>query len=180
MNKLALLIAIIMGIIIANGCEIFRSSTIGKRTDSWEIENSTFRIRVDKHAEEHGGFNAGAYFIFQSASKDQGNWLRIMVFRHDDPEEPIPQGQVRFVDERIGYVYMGWMYAVTTDRGKTWSVWNAENDLPNWQCCNYNLIQDVSLNPNGMGNMILRPIPGRSGEVPMLRTKDYGRHWDIG
>lgn len=177
MNKLlALAVATTIGIVIISGCELLRVPNMGKRIDSWVTENNTFRIRVNKHAEDHGGFIAGAYFVFQSSPKDQENWMEIMVFRHDDPV-PIPQEQIRFVDDQIGYAYIGWMYAVTTDGGKTWNVWNAMSDLPNWQCCNYKLIQEVSLNPNGTGSMILRTIPGRSGEVPLLRTKDYGRHW---
>ena len=99
-----------------------------------------------------------------------------MTFRHDDSVS-IPREQVRFVDIQIGYVFMGWMYAVTTNGGDTWSVWNAEKDLPGWECCNYGLIQDVSINSQSMGNMILHPIPGRRGEVPLLKTWDYGRHW---
>ncbi len=101
-----------------------------------------------------------------------------MTFRHDDPV-PIPHDQVRFVNDRIGFVFMGWMYAVTTDSGASWSVWDSTTNLPHWQCCNYGLIADVHLEPNGTGTMTLHPIPGRSGEVPELNTKDYGRHWSV-
>jgi len=73
---------------------------------------------------------------------------------------------------------MGWMFAVTTDGGATWSVWDAKKDLPNWQCCNYGLIKDVRLDSKGTGVMILNPIPQRRGEVPELHTNDFGRHWN--
>jgi hypothetical protein len=39
------------------------------------------------------------------------------------------------------------------------------------------LIQEVRIAPDGTGRMNLNPIPQRSGEVPELNTKDYGRHW---
>jgi hypothetical protein len=101
-----------------------------------------------------------------------------MTFRHDDPV-PIPRDQVRFVSDQIGFVFMGWMYAVSTDGGKKWSVWNAEHDLPNWECCNYRLITDVTIAGNGSGVMRLSPIRDRRGEVPELHTSDYGRHWRV-
>jgi hypothetical protein len=105
-------------------------------------------------------------------------WRDITTFRHDDAV-PIPRDQIRFVNNRVAFVFMGWIYAVTTDGGATWSVWDAGNDLPNWQCCNYRLITDVKLNVDGTGTMTLNPIQDRPGEVPQLRTKDFGRHWTV-
>ena len=72
---------------------------------------------------------------------------------------------------------MGWKYAVTTDGGMHWHIWNAETDLAGWQCCNYSLIKEVHLEQNGGGTMILSPIPGRKGEAPELVTSDFGVHW---
>lgn len=99
-----------------------------------------------------------------------------MTFRHDDPV-PIPREQVRFVNDRIGYVFMGWMYAATTDGGRSWSVWDARKDLPDWSCCNYRLIQDVRMQLDGVGRMTLNPIPGRPAEASELETQDYGQSW---
>ena len=99
-----------------------------------------------------------------------------MLFRHDDPV-PIPRQQVRFANNDTAYVFMGWMYAVTTDSGKTWSLWNAEKDLQGWQCCNYGLIIDVVMLPDGSGTMSCNAIPKRAGEVAQLETHDFGRHW---
>jgi hypothetical protein len=72
---------------------------------------------------------------------------------------------------------MGWKYAVTTDGGNHWQIWNAEKDLAGWRYANYELIQGVELEPNGAGKMFLRPIPGHPGEVPELVTADFGWHW---
>jgi hypothetical protein len=95
-----------------------------------------------------------------------------------DPN-PIARDQVRFVNAQVGYAFMGWMYAVTTDGGRNWSVWNAEKDLPKWDCCNYRLISAVNIDVNGSGTMILNPIPQRQGEVRQLHTKDFGHHWNL-
>ena len=142
----------------------------------WETHNASFKVRVTAYAEENGGFVAGATYVFQSAAVGTSDWRDVMKFPHDDPV-PIPRDQVRSVNDQVGYVFMGWMYAVTIDRGATWSVWNAEKDLPGWRCCNYRLIQEISIEPDGNGSMKLRPIPGRPGELPELRTRDYGKQW---
>jgi hypothetical protein len=151
---------------------------MGEKVETWETTNQTFRVRIDRHAERFMVPVAGAYYVFQSAPSGSNSWRDIMTFRHDDPV-PIPREQVRFVSDRVGYLFMGWMYAVTTDGGANWVVWDAGKDLPNWGCCNYGLIRDVRLELDGTGVMILNPIPERRGEAPELRTKDYGRHWSL-
>ncbi len=157
---------------------LFLPPRMGAIAETWQTANDTLQIRVDRHYEENGGFVAGAYYVFRSAPVGSNNWRDIMTFRHDDPI-PIPRDNIRFVNGRVASVFMGWMYAVTTDGGATWSVWDAGNDLPSWQCCNYGLIADVNLNPDGTGTMTLSPIQGRRGEVPQLRTRDFGRHWSV-
>jgi hypothetical protein len=150
---------------------------MGRVTESWEQSNQTFKLRVDRHAEENSVVG-GAYYVFRSAPSGSDTWRDIMTFRHDDPN-PIPRDQVQFLNDRVGYVFMGWMYAVTTDSGASWSIWNAEKDLHQWLCCNYGLIVSINLQLDGTGTMILNPIPKRQGEVPQLHTKDFGQHWNL-
>ena len=120
---IALLIAVVA---LSANCKLISGPRMGNVTESWETSNQTFKLRVDRHAEE-GGFGpvAGAYYVFRSASSGPNAWHDIMTFRHDDPV-PIPRNQVRFMNDRVGYVFMGWMYAVSTDGGATWFVWNAK------------------------------------------------------
>jgi hypothetical protein len=173
------IVCLAIAIAIAFGYAFVSKLQRGKKIiEAWETTNGTFKIGVRVYPEENGGFVPGAYYVFRSAQLTSDGWQEIFTFRHDDPV-PIPQKQIHFVSDKIGYVFMGWMYASTTDGGSKWSVWSAEKDLPGWQCCNYRLIQDVSVAPNGVGTMKLNPIPGRSGELPELRTKDYGRHWSL-
>src|SRR5688572_16489059 len=108
---------------------------MGPVNESWDTSNNVFRIRVERHAEVNT-FVGGAYYVFQSAPAGSDSWQKILTFRHDDPN-PIPRDQVRFVNDQVAFVFMGWMYAVTKDGGGSWSVWNAEKDLPQWDCCNY-------------------------------------------
>ncbi len=166
-------IAVFLGIILA---KLLSRPFMGRVNESWETSNRTLRLRIDRRAEE-GAWVGGAYYVFQSAPGSE-SWKEIMTFRHDDPN-PIPRDQVRFVNDQVAFVFMGWMYAVTTDAGGSWSVWNAEKDLPKWHCCNYRLISSVNIDASGTGTMILNAIPERQGEVPKLRTKDFGQHWSL-
>src|SRR2546427_11387216 len=87
----------------------------GKAFDSYETSSKAFRVRiVAYHEAALIPVTAGAYYVFQTGASE--GWREIMTFRHDDPVE-IPRGQIRFVGDRIGYAFMGWMYAVTTDGG---------------------------------------------------------------
>jgi hypothetical protein len=125
-----------LAIAIALGCAFISKPQRGKKIiEAWETTNSTFKVSVTAYAEENGSFVPGAYYDFRSAPSRSERWQEIFTFRHDDLV-PIPKQQVHFVNDKIGYVFMSWMYAITTDGGSNWSVWSAEKDLPGWECCN--------------------------------------------
>lgn len=84
---------------------------------------------------------------------------------------------IKVLDDNIAYVYLGWMYSVTVDGGRTWNLWNAERDLPEWTCCNPGLIKEINLSIQGDGTMTLQPDPNNSGLNILLRTVDFGKHW---
>ena len=151
-----------------------KSPELGKMYDTWEVANSQFRVRVTVF-EEHSQFLGGGYFLYEAAPQGSGVWRKVIEFRHDDPIK-IPHDNVHFVSNKIGYVFQGWKCGVTNDGGQSWSVWNAEQDLTNWSCCNYGLIREVELSVQGRGKMTLHTIPGRN-EPEVLLTEDYGKHW---
>lgn len=151
-------------------------SSQGRVLESWETDNPSFQIRVVAHAERFSGVVGGAYYVFSAKRRGANQWHEFMTFRHDDPV-PIPRENTRFVAQNIAYTFIGWMFAVTVDGARTWSIWDAKSDLPKWRCCNYGLIGDVQLQTDGTGQMTLNPIQGRSGELPKLCTTDFGRHW---
>lgn len=171
------LLALVLVICVAhlNGCEMFLSPRPGKLLDTWTTENNTFRIRVNKHAEENGGFVAGAYFAFQAAPKAQEHWVDIMMCRHDDLVD-IPRQQVRFVSDYAGYVFRDHKMATTTDGGLTWSVWDAIKDLHDWKATRA-VIQDVQVEVSGRG--VMKLISFTSHQPPSLYTEDYGKTWRV-
>lgn len=147
----------------------------GAPIESYETANSKFKIRITSY-DELGAYLRGTYYVFATSQIGSDAWAEFMTVRHDDRPD-IPQEQVRFVSDEIGYVFMAWKYAVTLDGGRTWSVWDAQNDLPNWQCCNHSLILDVRIGTDGLGTMKLNLIPERDGGSAAFQTKDYGLHW---
>ena len=147
----------------------------GAEVSRWENSDAAIHVRIIERAEV-GNFLNGAYYVFDSRSPTDNEWHHVMTFRHDD-QVGLRKESVTVKNISVAYVAMGWMFAITTDSGRTWSVWNAKKDLTGWSCCNYRLIRSVDLDSNGNGTMTLNPIRGRAGEVPKLYTRDYGRSW---
>jgi hypothetical protein len=156
------------------GCDFFaRPRKSEKVIEAWETTNEKFKVRVTAYAEENGGFVPGAYYVFESSPARSNAWREIMTLRHDDPVK-IPREQVRFVNDKVGYAFMVYDYAVTTDGGVSWFVWNIVKDLPNW-LHNRPSINDIRIAPDGSGTMTLTSFTNQ--EAPSLKTDDYGRHW---
>src|SRR5205814_1922346 len=102
----------------------------GAEVSRWENSDSAIHVRVIERAEV-GNFMNGAYYVFESRSPTDNDWHYVMTFRQDDQVD-IPKESVSIKNSSLAYVAMGWMFAVTTDSGRTWSVWNAKGDLPGW------------------------------------------------
>src|SRR2546421_5602863 len=140
-----------------------------KINEQAEFNNNIFRIRVTAYAEENAGFVGGAYYVFESAPAGSNDWGKIVTVRHDDPI-PIPRQQIRFVSDKVAYVFMIWTYAVTTDGGSTWKVWDAFKDLPQLQ--DHPAIDEVQIKLDGTGRMTFK---SSTVTAPELHTDDYGK-----
>jgi hypothetical protein len=71
------------------------------------------------------------WFVFQSAQNGSIRWREITRQLFDEPNAP-PTKQIRFVGEDVGYLFFQLKYAVTTDAGTTWSVFDFGNN-PSFQ-----------------------------------------------
>ncbi|MGH9971107.1 MAG: hypothetical protein ACREBG_25390 [Pyrinomonadaceae bacterium] len=159
-------------------CVMFSRPHRGKDPlETWLTENNAFRIRVTSYEEKDANVS-GTYYVFESTAKASTAWHEIMTLRHDDRPD-LPKDQIRFLNDETGYLFMEWMYAVTSDSGKTWSVWDATRDVPDWQWSKYGVIRDVRIEPGGSGTMLLKPISDPNSKVPTFRTHDFGRHWQV-
>jgi photosystem II stability/assembly factor-like uncharacterized protein len=169
-------LTILACLVISPGCNLFSQPQRGEVVETWETMNKTFKVRVTAYSEK-GAYPSvgGGYYLFQSALVGSDKWSEIMTFRHDDPIA-IPREQVRFLNDQVGYVFMVYKYAVTTDGGTTWSVWNVVEDLPDWPRTRA-AIKEIQLTADGAGKMTLTSFT--NSKSPELQTKDYGRHWSV-
>lgn len=118
----------------------------------------------------------GIYYTVEATAKGSQQWGEVLTFRVDK-QVSIPTNPVRFVNDKVAYLFLGWLYAVTLDGGNTWSVWDAQRDLPDRQCCNSVFVEDVQISPDGTGTMFISSIDGKQSGTSKLVTQDYGRHW---
>src|SRR5580765_7386226 len=114
--------AFFLVIVLALGCGLVSCGLgRGKLVDKWETANQTFKIRITEYQENKTWFGLpGYYHVFESAVVGSADWQEVMNVRTDDPVG-IPREQTAFVNDRVGYVFMGQNYAVTIDGGRSWS-----------------------------------------------------------
>jgi len=145
--------------------------------ETWLTENKAFRIRVTSYEEKDANVS-GTYYVFESTPKGSTAWHEIMTLRHDDRPD-LPKDKIRFLNDETGYLFMEWIYAVTTDGGHSWSVWDATRDVPDWQWSKYGVIKDVLIDADGSGTMMLTAITDPNTQAPAFITHDFGRHWEV-
>ncbi len=149
-----------------------------KTLEIWETENTPFKIRVDVFKRDDLEPQQ-IYYNFEAVDeKFFSGAKRIITFISPNKVE-IPKHQIRFVSDKIGYFYMGWLYAVTLDAGANWYAWDADVDLQNWQCCDAQLIEDVTLALDGTGKMKIKPLKQSASYISELYTDDFGKHWKV-
>jgi len=96
-----------------------------------------------------------------------------MTVHLDDPD-PIPSGNVRFVNDKVAYVFLYDKLAVTVDGGLSWSSWSLGQTNPEWKPKRA-IIRDVILSGDGSGRMEIEVFTS-SAEIT-LQTHDFGKTW---
>ncbi|MCA1630411.1 MAG: hypothetical protein LC785_11700 [Acidobacteria bacterium] len=162
-----------------SACGLFKPK-MGNIVETWQAENQNLKLRIVMRQERCFAV-CGAYYTFLSAPVGSDSWREIFTAHHDDPN-PIPRENLRFVNPQIGYVFFGSKYAVTTDAGKSWMVWDAWDANKSMQFEKYKLypaVVDVSVESDGRGRMRLYSITDKATNKPELQTADYGRSWQL-
>src|SRR6266550_5739499 len=144
---------------------------LGNVIETWETGNAKFKIRVTQYGEKHPILLPRYFFVFESAPTKSNDWQGVMTDQTDN-SIPIPKDKVRFVNDKMAYVFLKSVFATTVDGGHTWMVWDAKKNVPDWQCCNQAFIRDVSISADGKGTITLAP---RFNDIRTkeLQTKDY-------
>ncbi|MDX2033539.1 MAG: hypothetical protein SF339_22875 [Blastocatellia bacterium] len=143
--------------------------------DEWQKANGSLKIMFTVY-ELPTVEPSGIYYTCTSVSGEIRNYEEIFTLRQDRIVTDLAK-HVCFINESIAYIFMGWIYSVTVDGGKTWVTWDAEKNMYGWQCCDSTLIQDVTISANGSGKMTLNQAIIPAGAPLVLWTNDYGKHW---
>ncbi len=147
----------------------------GRILDEWETSNGSMKIEARAYELPDAEVKR-TYYSFTSVEVSTGNTRYDFIKIRLDGASSIPRKQVRFVNEKTAYIFIGWKYAVTTDGGKTWSSWNAEKTLPDWENDKPQFIREVEIAPDGTGRMLIKPS-SQLQNAKTFQTKDYGKTW---
>jgi hypothetical protein len=153
---------------LSSGC----LSQRGEVKEVWETTNNTLKIRITVYEEKSLFPLSGRYYVLQSSLQNSDKWHEVMtVFTKD--LVLIPRENLRFVDDQIAFFFMKQKYAISTDGGHTWSVWDASKEYDN-----YAFIKEVRIESDGKGVITFHDVPSQQRELVELHTSDYGRHWN--
>jgi hypothetical protein len=164
-------------LLFEQGCAFGQGGGRGELVERWENSLQGLKIRVTEYKEANPVYLTHFFYVFESSHAASGDWHEIMSVTNDD-DVPLPRDQIRALNDQIAYVFMNEKYAVTTDGGRSWNVWQAiPENLSKLQFAAN--IRDVRINIDGTGIMHLRSL--RSGQITTLTvsTKDYGHHWNF-
>lgn len=93
-----------------------------------------------------------------------------------DDDTTIPRNQVRVVSEEAAYIFMEDKYAVTTNGGASWHVWNVKDGVSKIEYPGQFFITEVAVNPDGTGTLTV--VPRSSDRQALkLKTEDFGHSW---
>jgi len=148
----------------------------GQLFESYVFEGSRLKIKVKaRHEESFLLFVPGAYYGYESKTNDEDAWRPMFTFQFDDPLE-IPKEQIKEINEHVIYAFIGWIYSVTTDSGKTWDIWDGTERQGKWPNYNGGFIEQIELDPSGKGTMYLFD---KTGFLFPAYTNDFGKSWHI-
>ena len=168
-------------VVVGSLSGVFLLNRFGKDEiyDQREISNENFRIRITAYKEKYV-FPPGVYFVLQSAKVGSDKWQDVMTKKGDEPI-PIREQQLRFINQRTGYAFIGSYYMVTTNAGENWTIWDGEKQV-SAEYKKRNLspyIEDIQLQPDGTGRMKLYNYFNQPERGPDLFTSDFGLNWSL-
>ena len=141
----------------------------------------SFQVKVDRKPEACGFAPAlaGADYIFSSKPENSENWQEIMTIRYADPID-FPRENMHIFDENTAAVFMLHKYAVTSDKGKTWIVWDIDKDLGLEKYTKVRSISRINFGENGFVTMSIDVVTdnGRRIDAPFF-THDFGKTWEV-
>jgi hypothetical protein len=150
----------------------------GKVREQWDESNGSFRVRVQilDEARLAHKFEPSCHLrlLAAAAGSEQFKPFATGYFSRCDQDL---KGRVRFVNDRTGYAFVQWWFAVTTDGGRRWSIWDVPAHLPGRAYYNPRLIDAVEIAGDGTGTMTLSPEGVVNKQRLVLKTNNFGVEW---
>lgn len=178
LNQLRVLFLIMcLASVLGNGNCWSQGTFERKILDRWEVSNGKFKIRLTEFEEINSASLHRFDYTYESSLSTSSDWREITTLRQDD-DRRVNQNQARFVNEQIGLVFIGPRYAVTLDGGRSWTIWDAVQELADWHR-SYLYIHDVNVLADGTGTLSLLSFSMDPKDASVLLTRDFGRRWAI-
>jgi hypothetical protein len=114
-----------LAVMILHGCHLQDRPII----DRWQTSNNAVEIRVTEYEEKRFPLSKFCY-VFEASQRKSAESREIMTECTDDAI-PIPRDQVRLLSEQTAYLFMVYKYAITTNGGDSWFVWEADEATNN-------------------------------------------------
>lgn len=149
------------------------SFAIKRNLEVWGPQGKNDTLRISAY--ELPTVEPSRIYYSLESRESNSEWETIMTSQQDGALR-IPRDQLRFLNNRIAYAFIGSLFAVTLDGGVEWTVWDSERDIP----CNdrwaKSVITEVLMQETGNGIMKVSFL-GQSRSLD-LATTDFGAHWN--
>ncbi len=102
-----------------------------------------------------------------------------MTVRLDEPID-ISSESVHVFNETSAAVFMKHKYAVTTNKGKTWTIWDIDKDLGLETYTKHRSISRINFGEDGFATMSIVVVTnnGRKVDAPFW-TNNFGKTWEV-
>jgi hypothetical protein len=149
-----------------------------KPYDQYSLTGESLAIQVTAREQRFMALAApGGIYDYEARRLPDGRWETILSFRYSSTE-PIPRGQIVFLDRDIAYFYHEFIFAMTTDGGRSWTVrGEPERSFDATLQWRFPRIEHVALAADGTGLMRVSPYSWHKFTYRQLSTNDFGRTW---
>jgi hypothetical protein len=144
------------------------------------VENGGFKLRVSKLANNVHVIMPPSYYRIESCHEGE-NWQTVARWSQDDPW-PVSDIEINVLSSTVAYYFNMVKYAVTTDGGKNWSVFDlySQSVADNVGKGGDGRAIRVKIDFAGTGKIYLQARDEKDGPMRVIyKTTDFGVTWTL-
>lgn len=167
------LVSAMCALILVSAC---RPGPWYRLVDTWDRDANGVKMRLRKFA-DRSTFQSQCYFVIDAGISGSSTWKEILTW-YDEGCSLMQRERIQFVGRRVVYAFDYSSYAVTTDAGGHWSVWDVSSTASELRANHTIYLTQIDVSQDGTGKMVLTyytDVPGIFHA--QYRTSDYGLHW---